>query len=505
MSEIKNFLNKPAISEMHDVNILGGMKKSVYLLLLLFIVGCKHSSDSKLTAFATRISPDLGQPKRVAPHLKHYLKYDADTIAFTNVTIIDGTGGAIKYNQTLLVEGDSLSAIGQGDEIIIPENATIIDANRNTIIPGFIGMHNHLHIPQFPDITEVAVKLYLASGVTTIQTCGAASPYVELDFALNIARGNKIGPDIVPSAPFIDGEGGNPNMIIPRNETHLRDTMQHWLKQGVKWFKVYRNITPENLQIVIDEAHKNGAKVKGHLCSVTFEEATKLGIDGIEHGLNSTSDFRTNKGYGVCGGDLEYMDTITVASPKVRNLLRLMNANNVVLTSTLSIFEASIPNRGYADHRSLKVMSPYLINQYTERRKAFEEQLKDHTRNDRLERIMQFAYQYYKLGGLLCSGVDAGRHIVPGFGDQRNYELLIEAGFLPEEAIQVMTGNGALALELPDIGTIQEGKRADFIVLNGNLPEDASVIKKVDAVFKKGVGYDPQKILKDTVGKLGLE
>src|SRR5690606_40059361 len=76
---------------MHDVNILGGMKKSVYLLLLLFIVGCKHSSDSKLTAFATRISPDLGQPKRVAPHLKHYLKYDADTIAFTNVTIIDGT------------------------------------------------------------------------------------------------------------------------------------------------------------------------------------------------------------------------------------------------------------------------------------------------------------------------------------------------------------------------------------------------------------------------------
>ena len=132
-------------------------------------------------------------------------------------------------------------------------------------------------------------------------------------------------------------------------------------------------------------------------------------------------------------------------------------------------------------------------------------QSNDSTRNKRLKRIMEFEYQYQKMGGLLCSGVDAGRHVLPGFGDQRNFELLREAGFTTEEAVQIMTGNGATALERPDIGTIQEGKRADFIILDGNLEEDATVINKVETVFKMGIGYAPEYILNDLKGRFGLD
>lgn len=481
------------------------MKQLTFLLLIFSIISCNENSKSKSATLVSLItSNDLPKELEENPH-KKYIKFNFKILAFTNSTVVDGTGNEIKYNQTIIIEDGVFSAVGNGDEIKIPKNAEVIDLKGKTVIPGIVGMHNHLHIPQFPDVGEIAAKLYLASGITTIQTCGAASPYKELELSKNIASGKKLGPDIIPSAPFITGIGGNPNMIIPRNETHLRDTIQHWLNQGVNWFKVYRNISTDDLKIVIDEAHKNNAKVRGHLCSVTFEEASKWGIDGIEHGLNSTSDFRTNKEFGVCGGGREYMDEIIIGSKEVKELHKLMIDNKVVLTSTLSIYEASIPNRAYADERTLQAMSPYLKNQYEERRKTFDEHLNDLTRNNSLKRIMQFEYQYFKMGGLLCSGVDAGRHVLPGFGDQRNYELHMETGFSTEEAVQIMTGNGAKALERSDIGSLEVGKRADLVILDGNLKEKSTVIKKVETVFKNGVGYDSEKILLETTNKFGID
>lgn len=449
----------------------------------------------------------FGQKTNTAPPdpLKNSLNSDLRTIAFTNAFVVDGTGNPGKQSQTIIIENGIFKSVGNRAEVEIPEKATIFNLQGKTVIPGIIGMHNHLHIPGFPDVGAVAAKLYLASGVTTIQTCGAAAPHKELDLSKQIARGNATGPDIIPSAPFITGSGGNPNMVIAKNAEHLRDTMQYWLSQGIRWFKAYRNITPDHLQIVIDEAHKNNAKVRGHLCSVTFEEATKRGIDFIEHGLNSTSDFRTNKEYGVCSGGREYIDEIIINSQKVRELQKLMIDNRVVLTSTLSVFEASVPNRAYADDRSLQIMSPYLKSQYHQRRLRLDREINDLTRNSRLKRIMEFEYQYFKMGGLLCAGVDAGRHVLPGFGDQRNYELLIEAGFSVEEAIQVMTGNGARALERNDIGTIQPGKRADFVILHGNLEKDTSVIKNVETVFKNGIKYKPDLILEAIQGQFGKE
>jgi len=471
---------------------------------MLFSASCENNAKSNQQSDFS-ISKTNTPNNILVDSLPPFVKYDAEIIAFTNATVVDGTGNPIKTKQTVIIEDGLFKSIGDNSTLSIPKDAKEIDLKGKTMIPGIVGMHNHLHIPRFPDVGDVAAKLYLASGVTTIQTCGAASPEKELSLSKNIANGEQIGPDIIPSAPFITGEGGNPNMIIPRDEEHLRDTIQYWMNQGVKWFKVYRNTKPQDLKIIIDEVHKNDGKVRGHLCSITFEEATEFGIDGIEHGLNSTSDFRTNKEFGECNGGREYIDKLIIESQEVKRLQKLMIENDVFLTSTLSIFEASIPNRAYTDKRSLKAMSPYLKEQYEERRTNFDNRLNDSTRNERLKRIMEFEYQYFQMGGLLCSGVDAGRHVVPGFGDQRNYELLVEAGFTTEEAIQVMCSNGAKALERTDIGSIELGKRADFVILNGDLEKDPSTIKKVETVFKKGIGYDPELILNETIGQFGKE
>jgi hypothetical protein len=476
------------------------LKQLTFILIIAIFLGCKQNSKSEFIALGSdKIS--IRERKELNQNILNYVKYNSDVLALTNVTVFDGKGNPAKENQTLIVENGHFQAIGQSSKIDIPKGATTINLKGKTIIPGIVGVHNHLHIPRFPFVGETASKLYLASGVTTIQTCGSASPEQGVELSKKIEQGKFIGPNIITSGPYFTGKGGNPNMIIPRDEKHIKDTIQYWTKKGVRWFKVYRHTTPSDLEIIIQEAHKRNAKVTGHLCSITFEQATNFGIDGIEHGLNSTSDFRKNKTFGICDGSREYIDELNIDSEKVKRLQQLMIDNNVFLTSTLAIYESSVPNRAFADERTLEVMSSFLKSQYSERRNNFDSQKSsDNLRERRLKRIMEFEYQFFKMGGTLTAGVDAGRHVLPGFGDQRNFELLKEAGFTNEEAIKIMTSNGAKVLSNSEVGVIENGKKADFVVINGDIKKN---IRNVELVFKDGYGYDPKLILKDMNGKFG--
>ncbi|SDR81456.1 Imidazolonepropionase [Christiangramia echinicola] len=427
---------------------------------------------------------------------------NSEKVFIKNIKLIDGTGGPIQNNTTVLIEDGVFKKVFNSPEFKIPKNVKIIDGKGKTMIPGLIGVHNHLHIPGNPFLGEIATKLYLASGVTTIQTCGAASPEKEIEIARKIETGEISGPEIIPSGPYITGIGGNMNMIIPQNEDQLRDLIKFWKDKGARWFKVYRNIEPEFLEIVIDEAHKNKLKVTGHLCSITFKEASEMGIDAIEHGLNSVSDFRGKKKAGKCSGSREYIDELDLASVEVEDLLDLLVENGTVLTSTLSIYEASVPSRKFIDERSLEIMSESFRNNFQNVSNSSNKEVSK-TRKKRLKRIMEFEYRFYKKGGILSAGVDAGRHVLPGFGDQRNFILLKEAGFTTQEVIHIMTKNGAVKLGRTDIGTIETGKRADFMILDGDLEFDEKAIKRIYKVYKNGFSYNPGSLLKGLKGKYG--
>ncbi len=450
----------------------------------------------------SRSKLELTLPKLDSLH--QYLAYDQPRLAFINATLIDGTGRPTRFQQTILVEHGHFKASGDSDSIQVPKGFLQVDLEGKTIIPGIVGAHNHLHMPGFAFIGDVASTLHLACGVTTIQTCGAASPLKELALAKRIAQGIQLGPDIINSGPYFTGPGGSTAMVIPRNAGHIEDTMKHWIDKGARWFKVYRHTRPEDLQTIIETAHKYDCKVSGHFCSVTFEEAIGMGIDGIEHGLKSASDFRTDKKPGLCGGARTYMDELAIDGPEVRRLQQMMIDSAVFLTSTLSITETRVPQRSFADERTRKAMSPYLLQEYTNRRLRLDEDLKKFKEEKRFQRVMAFDAQFFEMGGLLASGVDPGRHNLPGFGDQRNYEIFLEAGLKTEEAIQVMTSNGARVLGLDHIGTIEIGKRADFVILDGILSDDACVIKRAETVFKAGIGYDSARLLETTDGKVGL-
>lgn len=467
--------------------------KTIIFIILVSLQSCAQKPETDIQAKELYFSD----------YTQSFVSLDTSNIALSNVKVIDGTGNPSKNSQTVLIQSGIIVDIGNANEIQITDDFYEINLSGKTIIPGIIGMHNHMRIPRSA-MLSTSPKLYLASGVTTIQTCGTGNPNEELAIAKSIERGEQPGPEIINSGPYFTGPEGKTNFVRFTNEKAVRDTIQYWANKGVKWLKVYRNTRPSDLQIIVDEAHKNNLKVTGHLCATTYSEAVEIGIDAIEHGFIHSFDHATEREIGTCGGNTDFRTNLAIESDEVKQVQQKLIENGVALGSTLAIFEAQANME--ADERDLEVMAPYHQEAYRQRKLRYQEQGEEwYFKKEWLTKAMAYELQFFRQGGLLVAGLDPGLHNMPGFGDQKNYELFLQAEFKPEEAIQVMTSNGAKLLERTDIGTIEIGKTANIVLLDGDLEDDPKIIRKVETVFKNGVGYDPNKLIKSVKGNVGSE
>jgi imidazolonepropionase-like amidohydrolase len=286
-----------------------------------------------------------------------------------------------------------------------------------------------------------------------------------------------------------------------------RRFVNYWADQGVTSFKAYMNITREELRAAIEEAHKRGLKITGHLCSITYTEAAELGIDDLEHGFFVNTELDPGKKPDTCPstmGDptLERMDP---NGSEAQRLFKTLVAHHVAITSTLPVFEHSVPGRPPLEKRVLDVMTPEAREAYLYARNRRAAAAAD--REARLfKRDMDLERAFVKAGGLLLAGPDPTGNggTVPGFGDQREVELLVEAGFTPVEAIQIATLNGAVYLGRQDrVGSIAPGKNADLEVVVGNPAVRIQDIQNVKLVFKDGIGFDPAKLIDSVKGRYG--
>jgi imidazolonepropionase-like amidohydrolase len=292
----------------------------------------------------------------------------------------------------------------------------------------------------------------------------------------------------------------------PEDAARLVD---YWAAEGVTSFKAYNYLTAEELKAVIDHAHAHGLKITGHLCSIGFTEAAALGIDNLEHGLAEDTEFFPGKKPGECPpyaaveAGLENLD---VAGPEVQRMIRDLVAHKVAITSTLAILETFAANRPpmERENAALKTLTLEAAKDYLARRAMVAQQ---DASNKLLAMEMRFERAFVDAGGLLMAGCDPTGYggVVPGFGDQRNVELLVEAGFTPVQAIHIATLNGATYMGKDAvIGSIAAGKAADIVVLAGNPAENIDNMEKVELVFKDGVGYDPAALIQSVSGLVGL-
>lgn len=466
----------------------------------------------------------------LSPEVMRYVKVAAGRILLKDVRVIDGTGAAPLEHQMVMIVGGKIESIEP--DVAHPkvsDDTAVIQLSGRTVFPGLVGMHDHLYNIARPNLNAAgswepplmvpelafsSTHLYLGAGVTTLRTTGSVEPYTDLNVRDAIDKGEIPGPHLDVTGPYLEG---SKSVFIQmhklRDAEDAKETVDFWAKQGVTSFKAYMYITRAELKAAIDEAHAHGLKITGHLCAVTYPEAAELGIDNLEHGFFVNTQMDPGKQEDECpntvGGPT--LAKMTAGGPEAKALMELLVSHHVAVTSTLPVFESDDPAHLHLQPRVLEAMAEptreaYLYTRNLELMRAAADPKMAAERAEEFRNGMALEREFVAAGGLLLAGPDptGDGGVLPGFGDQREVELLVEAGFTPVEAIRIATLNGATYEGKADsIGSIAKGKNADLVVVEGDPSRKMEDIEKTEIVFKDGVGYDAQKLIESAKGRYG--
>lgn len=469
----------------------------------------RYRARLALLLVALASSAVAAQRQPVDTAIAPFVSTNAPLVALINARVIDGTGAAPREGQTIVIADGLIDAIGPG--ISVPPGAVVLDLAGKSVMPGLVMLHEHLYYPTGPGVYgqlgESFIRLYLAGGVTTMRTGGNVNGFMDLNLKRLTAAGQKAGPEIDATAPYLNGPNAFVQMRSMEGPADARKQVDYWAGEGATSFKAYMNITRAELGAAITEAHARGIKVTGHLCSVTYGEAADLGIDNLEHGFLAATDFVSDKTPDACppaAASRAALAALTPESPAFVALAKKLIAKNVAVTSTLTVFETFTPGRPVPP--GLDVLVAPLKEQF-ERGFARTAANANSPYASIFPKAMALEYAFAKMGGTLVAGTDptGGGGVIPGFSNHRQLELLVEAGFTPLEAITIGTLNGARYLGRDArIGTLEKGKQADLVIVNGNPAANIADVRHVETVFKRGVGFDSAKLIESVKGRVGL-
>jgi len=472
-----------------------------------------HSFLPAAVALACAASSVAAQRPTLAQAVRAFVSIDTPTVALVHARVIDGTGAPARTNQTVVIHDGRIASVGPDAGAQIPAGAQVVDLTGKSVIPGLVMVHEHLYYPTGPgvyaNLTESFVRLYLAGGVTSMRTGGNMNGFGEIDMKKAVDAGQRAGPWMDATAPYLEGPGLNLLQVHElKDAAEARRMIDFWNDMGATSLKAYMHITRDELKASLDEGHKRGMKLTGHLCSVTYREAAELGIDNLEHGFFAATDFVPDKKPDVCPGQGAGQAALAAVDPNsdaVKSLIRELVQKHVALTSTLTVFETFTPNRPMPP--GLDVLEPQLKAQFEQRFTQTQQSTRPSVYTTLFPKARQLEVDFFRAGGTLLAGTDptGGGGVIPGYSDQRALELLVESGLTPLEAIKVGTMNGATFLGRANrVGSIAAGKQADLVVIGGDPSARIEDIRHVEIVFKQGIGYDPAKLIASVRGKVGL-
>ncbi|GMV07263.1 MAG: amidohydrolase [Gemmatimonadota bacterium] len=444
-------------------------------------------------------------------------------VAIEGATLIDGRGGTPLSNALVLVSGGRIRAVGHAGSVQVPSGATRIDARGMTLLPGFVDVHAHVTLGPVgfdrdrsppaivalpdPEGSGRNLALLLAHGVTTARDPGGAA---ERTVAArdSVLDGLLPGPRLFVAGEVID-QATFPGLSAPvSTPEEIRQEVRRQAAIGVDVIKLYASLTPELVAAGIDEAHRQGLPVIGHIMGTSWAEAAALGLDGIVHIIGWSPKLlpeSSRAAYTSMLGGTQYLygwlEHLDLAAPEMRRTVDLLAQRRVAVDPDLVVFERAMRGDDPAVTQSpeLSMAPPALLENW---RSFFTFNTgwsaDDYARaRAAWPKALELTKLLFDRGVLLGAGTDASNPwTVAGESFHREMELLVQAGIPPLDVLGIATRNGARILGIDDdSGTVEVGKRADLVLLREDPLRDISATRSIEWVMKGGEIHRPQEIL----------
>jgi imidazolonepropionase-like amidohydrolase len=397
------------------------------------------------------------------------------SLALAHVTVIDVAGGPPKQDMTVVIKGDRISEIEEAGKFVAAPGATVVDASGKFLIPGLWDMHVHWY-------ARDTFTLFTANGVTGVRQMSGTSDLLRWrqDFAKNIAKGSLPGTRMIVASPIVDGPRPVwPNSIAVSNEDEGRKAVRSVKKMGADFVKVYSLLPRDAYFAIADEAKRQGLSFAGHVpFSVSAAEASDAGQKSIEHLTGVRPGATTLETYN---------------DRKPEDLFALFVKNETWQCPTLTVLRsrAYLGDENFRRDQRLKFIPPPMKERWGQRIANRNEENSANAKRV-FQKELEIVGAMRKAGVQLLAGTDTGNPFCyPGFSLHEELALLVIAGLTPVEALRSATLNPAKFLGLDKtLGTIEQGKIADLVLLDANPLEDVRNTQKINAVISNGRLFD---------------
>jgi imidazolonepropionase-like amidohydrolase len=407
-----------------------------------------------------------------------------EALVLNGATLIDGNGGPPKADSVIVI-GDSKKIIAITNQTNFRDSLSlfndesgsqitkrVLNLTEKYIMPGLFDMHAHIagvRKNSYDQATsENMLGMLLKYGITTVRNPGGPTNET-VHLREEVLNGNLSGPEIFTAGRLLN----TPEFPIPfvekqvTSEEEVREEVRNQATAGVDYIKLYVGLKPDLVKAAVDEAHRQGIKVIGHLYLTSWTDAANLGIDFLTHGV-PVSPFLLPEDkqriFNRTGGNpfehSLWLDLVDLDSIEIRNMIESLVQNQIPVDPTLNVYEAIFVRQSFADPQN----------------------------EQRWSKVLQLTKMMHDRGVKILSGTDIPNfELVPGESLHHELELLVEAGINTSDVIKIATKNGAEALDLMNqTGTIEPGKQADILILSANPVEDIENTKRIEAVISNG-------------------
>jgi hypothetical protein len=432
---------------------------------------------------------DAAQGKRTLEIARSLTRKPAKPVAITNANLFDAKTGRSQPGSTVVIDGARIRAVGKTGEVAIPANAETIDARGRALLPGLWDMHVHIS----PDDGV----MHMAAGVTSVRDLANDNDSL-MTIKKKIEQGEEIGPRITMRG-FMDGRGpyAGPTKVFVDTEAEARTAIDNYAKLGYEGIKIYSSIKPELVPTIIRLAHERGLRVSGHVPAfMTARQFVEAGADEMQHinfvflnfFFDEVKDTRTPARFTSVAERAAKLD---LNSPQVRDFVQLLETRNVVVDPTVTAIGSMFVDRPGTVSPDFAAVADRLPPQV--RRSLLVGGLpvpegKDALYRESQQALLKMVKLLYDSGVTIVPGTDG----LPGFTLHRELELYAQAGIPAPDVLRIATLGSAKVAKLDkDLGSIEPGKLADLILVDGDPARSIADIRRTSLVMKNGELYDP--------------